>query len=137
MEYLDMYLVHWPVSLKPWVSDPLPNEEEFEKLDMETTWAGMERCMELGLCKGIGVSNFSCKKIQSLLDFASVTPAVNQVYTNVYEFDTIIRLYKLIRFEFINSKHDLQIVHSHFQVKHKKFLKQKSQTIWRIFRRKI
>ncbi|KAK6129379.1 hypothetical protein DH2020_036895 [Rehmannia glutinosa] len=79
MEYVDMYLVHWPVRLKPWVCYPLPKEDDFEKLDMETTWAGMEKCLEMGLCRGIGVSNFSCKKIENLLDFASVVPAVNQV----------------------------------------------------------
>ncbi|KAL8049887.1 hypothetical protein ABFX02_06G048200 [Erythranthe guttata] len=79
MEYLDMYLVHWPVKLKPWVSHPLPKEEDFDKLDMETTWAGMEKCLEMGLCRGIGVSNFSSKKIENLLTFASVTPALNQV----------------------------------------------------------
>lgn len=79
-----MYLVHWPVSLKPWVFHPLPEEDDFEQLDMETTWAGMEKCLEMGLCRGIGVSNFSCKKIESLLDFASVTPAVNQVTIFLY-----------------------------------------------------
>ncbi|KAL7146550.1 hypothetical protein ABFS83_06G048800 [Erythranthe nasuta] len=79
MEYLDMYLVHWPVKLKPWVSHPLPKEDDFDKLDMETTWAGMEKCLEMGLCRGIGVSNFSSKKIENLLTFASVTPALNQV----------------------------------------------------------
>ncbi|KAJ8748066.1 hypothetical protein K2173_012623 [Erythroxylum novogranatense] len=67
MQYLDMYLVHWPVKLKPWACYPLPNEEDFEKLDLD--WA--YRC--------IGVSNFSSKKIQWLSGFASVTPAVNQV----------------------------------------------------------
>ncbi|KAL4594517.1 hypothetical protein ACB092_12G025400 [Castanea dentata] len=79
MEYLDMYLVHWPVKLKPWACDSVPKEEDFEKLDLESTWAGMEKCMEMGLCRCIGVSNFSSKKIERLLDFASVTPAVNQV----------------------------------------------------------
>ncbi|XP_051143687.1 NADPH-dependent aldo-keto reductase, chloroplastic [Andrographis paniculata] len=79
MEYVDMYLVHWPVRMKPWVSTPYAKEDEFENLDMETTWAGMERCLEMGLCRGIGTSNFSCKKIESLLDHASVVPAVNQV----------------------------------------------------------
>ncbi|GFQ04705.1 non-functional NADPH-dependent codeinone reductase 2 [Phtheirospermum japonicum] len=79
MEYVDMYLVHWPVKLKPWVYHPLPEEDDFEQLDLETTWAGMEKCLEMGLCRGIGVSNFSCKKILNLLDFASVPPAVNQV----------------------------------------------------------
>ncbi|XP_015069485.1 NADPH-dependent aldo-keto reductase, chloroplastic-like [Solanum pennellii] len=79
MEYIDMYLVHWPVALKAWVDYPVPAEEDFEELDMENTWSGMERCLEMGLCKSIGVSNFSSRKIEELIDFACVTPVVNQV----------------------------------------------------------
>ncbi|XWS60106.1 hypothetical protein CRYUN_Cryun07bG0006000 [Craigia yunnanensis] len=79
MEYVDMYLVHWPVKLKPWACNAVPKEEEFEQLDMETTWAGMQKCLDMGLCRCIGVSNFSSKKVEELLDFASVPPAVNQV----------------------------------------------------------
>ncbi|OMO98147.1 Aldo/keto reductase [Corchorus olitorius] len=79
MEYVDMYLVHWPVKLKPGICYPVPKEEDFEQLDLESTWAGMQKCLELGLCRCIGVSNFSSKKIERLLDFASVPPAVNQV----------------------------------------------------------
>ncbi|KAK2978457.1 hypothetical protein RJ640_023715, partial [Escallonia rubra] len=78
MEYVDVYLVHWPVKLKPWVACAIPKEDEFEPLDQETTGFGMEKCLEMGLCRGIGVSNFSCRKIQKLLNFASVPPAVNQ-----------------------------------------------------------
>lgn len=74
-----MYLVHWPVRFKPGANYVMPQEEDFENLDLETTWAGMERCLELGLCRGIGVSNFSSKKIQDLLEFSTVPPAVNQV----------------------------------------------------------
>lgn len=74
-----MYLVHWPVKLKAWVSDPLPRDDEFEPLDFKSTWLGMEKCLDMGLCRGIGVSNFSCKKLQTLMDFASVPPALNQV----------------------------------------------------------
>ncbi|XP_030532954.1 NADPH-dependent aldo-keto reductase, chloroplastic [Rhodamnia argentea] len=80
MEYLDMYLVHWPLKLKPGANKAVPEEDEFEpELDMEATWRGMERCFDSGLCRGIGVSNFSSKKIERLLDFASVPPAINQV----------------------------------------------------------
>ncbi|KAK6936298.1 NADP-dependent oxidoreductase domain [Dillenia turbinata] len=79
LEYLDMYLVHWPLKLKPWAMYLIPNEEDYEPLDMETTWAGMEKCLDLGLCRCIGLSNFSSTKIQRLLDFATVSPAVNQV----------------------------------------------------------
>ncbi|KAK2983046.1 LOW QUALITY PROTEIN: hypothetical protein RJ640_001863, partial [Escallonia rubra] len=67
-----------PVKLKPWVACAIPKEDEFEPLDLETTGSGMEKFLEMGLCRGIGVSNFSCRKIQQLLNFASVPPAVNQ-----------------------------------------------------------
>lgn len=89
MEYIEMYLVHWPVSLKSWVDYPVPREEDFEPFDMENTWSGMERCLEMGLCKSIGVSNFSSRKIEELIDFASVTPAVNQVHAYII-FDNLI-----------------------------------------------
>ncbi|KAF5480250.1 hypothetical protein F2P56_001013 [Juglans regia] len=79
MEYVDMYLVHWPVKLKPWACYAVPKEEDFEELEMESTWAGMEKCLDMGLCRCIGVSNFSSKKIEHLLNFASVPPAVNQI----------------------------------------------------------
>ncbi|XP_038683756.1 NADPH-dependent aldo-keto reductase, chloroplastic [Tripterygium wilfordii] len=80
MEYVDMYLVHWPVRLKPGASCAIPSEDEFEQiLNMEETWEGMEKCLEMGMCRSIGVSNFSSTKIQQLLDYASVPPAVNQV----------------------------------------------------------
>uniref|UniRef100_A0A803NTR3 NADP-dependent oxidoreductase domain-containing protein n=1 Tax=Cannabis sativa TaxID=3483 RepID=A0A803NTR3_CANSA len=49
MEYLDLYLVHWPVTLKPWARFAVPNEDEFEKLDLESTWAGMQKCLELAV----------------------------------------------------------------------------------------
>ncbi|GLU20912.1 hypothetical protein SLE2022_370880 [Rubroshorea leprosula] len=79
MEYLDMYLVHWPLKLKPGLCYPVPNEEDFELLDLEATWGGMEKCLHMGLCRCIGLSNFSGKKTEDLLNFASVPPAVNQV----------------------------------------------------------
>ncbi|CAN1159122.1 NADPH-dependent aldo-keto reductase, chloroplastic [Linum perenne] len=79
MEYLDLFLIHWPVKLKHWASSPMPQENEFDGLYLESTWAGMERCVDSGLCRSIGVSNFSSTKIESLLDFASIPPSVNQV----------------------------------------------------------
>ncbi|OMO72588.1 Aldo/keto reductase [Corchorus olitorius] len=39
----------------------------------------MEECKNLGLTKGIGVSNFTCKNLEELLSIAKIPPAVNQV----------------------------------------------------------
>lgn len=95
LEYLDNYLVHWPIKLKPGVNEPIPKEDEFEKdLGIEETWQGMERCLEMGLCKSIGVSNFSSKKIFNLLDFASVSPSVNQVWMQHYHQDFLLGKFK-------------------------------------------
>lgn len=95
LDYLDNYLVHWPIKLKPGVSEPVPKEDEFEKdLGIEETWQGMERCLEMGLCRSIGVSNFSSKKIFDLLDFASVPPSVNQVWIQHYYQDFLLGRFK-------------------------------------------
>ncbi|TYJ99068.1 aldo-keto reductase family 4 member C9-like [Cucumis melo var. makuwa] len=48
-------MIHWPVKLKPWASDMVPKEDEFDELDLETTWNHMEKCVDLGLTKTIGV----------------------------------------------------------------------------------
>ncbi|KAL6588047.1 hypothetical protein OROMI_001025 [Orobanche minor] len=56
MEYVDMYLVHWPVKLKPWACSAVPNEQDFDKLDIVGTWAGMEKCLQMGLCRAISVT---------------------------------------------------------------------------------
>ncbi|KAH9311041.1 hypothetical protein KI387_026076 [Taxus chinensis] len=79
LEYLDLYLIHWPINLRKGASHPNPREEEFLPLDIKSIWRGMEQCKELGLTKSIGVSNFSCKKIGDLLTYANIYPAVNQV----------------------------------------------------------
>ncbi|KGN64212.1 NADPH-dependent aldo-keto reductase, chloroplastic [Cucumis sativus] len=83
LDYVDSYLIHWPVKLKPWASYMVPKEDDFDEMDLETTWNHMEKCVELGLTKTIGVSNFSSKKLLHLLDFASLPPAINQVEMHV------------------------------------------------------
>ena len=79
LEHLDLYLIHWPINLTKGASHPFPREEDFLPLDIKSVWRGFEQCVELGLTKSIGVSNFSCKKIEDLLRYANIPPAVNQV----------------------------------------------------------
>ncbi|KAF0913426.1 hypothetical protein E2562_022211 [Oryza meyeriana var. granulata] len=82
MEYVDLYLVHWPVSLKPDRYKAPFTADDFEPFDMQAVWEAMEECHRLGLAKAIGVCNFSCKKLQALLSFATIPPAVIQVEVN-------------------------------------------------------
>ena len=62
MEYVDLYLVHWPVRGK-----------------YRDTWRALERVYEQKLARAIGVSNFQPHHLEDLLAGAHVVPAVNQV----------------------------------------------------------
>ncbi|XP_068658701.1 non-functional NADPH-dependent codeinone reductase 2-like isoform X1 [Aristolochia californica] len=82
LEYVDLYLIHWPVSLKKASQGPSIRKEDILVMDVKSVWEVMEECSKLGLAKSIGVSNFTCKKLQDLLAAARIPPAVNQVEMN-------------------------------------------------------
>ncbi|KAK4394900.1 protein REDOX 2 [Sesamum angolense] len=83
MDYVDLYLVHWPIRIKQSAELFNLREDDMLEFDVKGVWEGMEECCRLGLVKSIGVSNFSCAKLSKLLEFASIPPAVNQVEMNV------------------------------------------------------
>lgn len=86
-DYLDLYLIHWPVAFKPKGdphSDLFPlNDKGSLNLDSETTlvdtWKEMIKLKEGGKVKSIGVSNFSAAAIDALEKATGVLPAVNQI----------------------------------------------------------
>lgn len=75
LNYLDLYLIHWPYSGRPGPSVAPP---------LAATWAAMEALVDEGLVRAIGVSNFSVKKTAALIEGARVVPAVNQVEAHPY-----------------------------------------------------
>jgi len=86
LDYLDLYLIHWPVVLQQGVIFP-EQASEFRTLaevPLEETWAAMEEARQLGLCRNIGVSNFNIPKLTGLIDQSSIQPAVNQVELHPY-----------------------------------------------------
>ncbi|KAJ4835816.1 hypothetical protein Tsubulata_031356 [Turnera subulata] len=83
LEYVDLYLVHWPVALRQGVVGFNLTKDDFLPFDMKGTWEAMEECSKLGLAKSIGVSNFGTKKLSELLEHATIPPAVNQVEMHV------------------------------------------------------
>ncbi len=85
LDYLDLYLIHWPVATRPDVIFPRKADDFFSLAEMplNETWAGMEDCVESGLTKHIGVSNFSIKKIEELSS-EKIRPEVNQIELHPY-----------------------------------------------------
>ncbi|KAL8138407.1 hypothetical protein V2J09_004408 [Rumex salicifolius] len=77
LDYLDLYLIHWPVKFKKGSVGFKP--ENLDKPDIPSTWRAMEALYDSGKAKAIGVSNFSTKKLGDLLEIAHVPPAVDQV----------------------------------------------------------
>ncbi|GJM92575.1 hypothetical protein PR202_ga09055 [Eleusine coracana subsp. coracana] len=76
LEYLDLYLIHWPFRVKKGTST---SPENFITPDIPATWAAMEKLYDAGKARAIGVSNFASKKLGDLLAVARVHPAVDQV----------------------------------------------------------
>ncbi|VDD75400.1 unnamed protein product [Mesocestoides corti] len=87
LEYLDLYLIHWPVSFhtKPGKEFSIddPDAIEFEEHPLEDTWKAMESLVSAGLVKSIGVSNFNRKQLDRILKICTIPPAVNQIEVSV------------------------------------------------------
>lgn len=86
LDYLDLYLIHWPVALKPGIGFPMSPKHYYslEEMPVSTTWKGMEDAVEQGLTKHIGVSNFSVKKLKDLIADCNIKPEVNQIELQPY-----------------------------------------------------
>jgi len=89
-EYLDLYLIHWPVRLVPnEKSELLPVNPDGTRAvdrdwDMSKSWAQMEDILATGKVKAIGVCNWSIPYLEKLKKTWRVTPSVNQVELHPY-----------------------------------------------------
>jgi len=81
LDYLDLYLIHWPIALAYDVDYPKNAEEmiSLSELPLSETWRAMVELKEKGLTKHIGVSNFSIKKINEVHDATGVLPEALQI----------------------------------------------------------
>ena len=68
LEYVDLYLVHWPTG------------------DPRRAWDGFERIAERGLARAVGVSNYGAGQLAALLESASLPPAVNQIELSPFQY---------------------------------------------------
>lgn len=69
LDYVDLYLMHWPV--------------EGRRLE---SWTAMEELLAKGKCRSIGVSNFMVHHLEELLKNTHVVPAINQIELSPYNY---------------------------------------------------
>ncbi|XP_020622195.1 alcohol dehydrogenase [NADP(+)]-like isoform X2 [Orbicella faveolata] len=87
LSYLDLYLIHIPTSFKKDALFPRSIAEGtlgYSPDRIAKTWQAMEQLLDKGLCKAIGISNFTVKKTKALLETAKIVPACNQVELHPY-----------------------------------------------------
>ena len=72
LSYVDLFLIHWPLP-------NYSNSKVEKKVPLHLIWEGMEKCVEIGLTKSIGVSNFNAQILLDLCSYAKILPVINQV----------------------------------------------------------
>lgn len=83
LDYLDLYLVHWPFpNFHPPKCDVMVRSKDAKPYIHESfmkTWRQMETLVELGLVRQIGTSNMTIPKLELVLRDAAIMPACNEM----------------------------------------------------------
>lgn len=79
VEYLDLYLIHWPVAFVP---------DQGSRIDEDTTiidtWQVMENIARSNLTRKIGISNFSRRDVEKIMKICQICPYAHEFETHPY-----------------------------------------------------
>jgi alcohol dehydrogenase (NADP+) len=80
-DYLDLYLIHWPVVVVDDLSFPTDGSHlvSLQEVPLSETWESMQNLKSTGKVKHLGVSNFSIKKMDEIWNSTGIKPEVNQI----------------------------------------------------------
>ena len=81
LDYLDLYLIHFPVAFVPGCVEAT-SADQMEDVPIEETWKAMEKLVDEGLVKNIGVSNFEIDDLKAVQAVATKPIAMNQFETH-------------------------------------------------------
>jgi len=88
LDYVDLYLMHWPTAFERGDVNFPKNEDGTVRYDTTIppvdTYLAMEKLVEKGLAKSIGLSNFNSEQIKDILDKGKIKPVTNQVECHPY-----------------------------------------------------
>lgn len=96
VDYLDLYLIHFPIALKyvdiseryppEWIFDPAAAEPAMliDPVPLADTWRAMEELVQGGLVKHIGVCNYNSVLLHDLMAYAHIKPAMLQIESHPY-----------------------------------------------------
>ncbi len=86
LDYLDLYLIHWPVSLRKGASFPFQPDDFIAttEIPLTETWREMVSCREEEMTRHVGVSNFNITNLSTLIREGTAVPEMNQVESHPY-----------------------------------------------------
>ena len=96
LDYLDLYLIHFPIALKyvdpdvrypaEWIFDPSSASPAMEPdaVPLSETWAAMEELVDAGLVKEIGVCNYTSGLLIDLIAYSRIKPAMLQIESHPF-----------------------------------------------------
>ena len=96
LDYLDLYLIHFPIALEyvpfetrypaEWFFDPEADQPAMKpaKIPLSATWQAMEALKENGSVKHIGVCNYNSGLLHDLMNYSNIPPEVLQIESHPY-----------------------------------------------------
>ena len=96
LDYLDLYLVHFPIALEfvpfedrypaEWLFNPDAKNPEMRRarVSLQDTWGAMEALVNKGLTKQIGVCNYNSGLLHDLMSYANIKPTALQIESHPY-----------------------------------------------------
>ena len=96
LDYLDLYMIHFPISLEfvpfdqryppEWFNDPDSTEPKMipSKVPLSDTWRAMESLKKDALTKHLGICNYSSGLLHDLMNYCETKPEILQIESHPY-----------------------------------------------------
>ena len=134
LDYIDIYMDHWPTcrdhrGKKEIDEEPVQEDKQrFEMVSVYDFWPKMEKLVEKGLTKSLGVSNYNIQCLSNLLSFCKIKPVVNEIEYHLFYIQKSLK-------EFCD-KLDIAVI-SHYPMSHGNGAKQFTFRLYRYLFRQL